>query len=146
VVDNYPIKGLLIPAKAHDAGVLLGDSDGSGEVEIKDATQTQQFLAEMSVNSFCENAADVNRDGKITAKDVETVCRYVLGQIDLDEEQLRLANVWQPEVEEPCVNLRDALLIRQYLEGEDVAFYQPSPLPDPEENEENTEENEEENA
>lgn len=91
-------------------------------------------------------AGDVNRDGKITAKDVETVCRYVLGQTDLDEEQLRLANVWQPEGEEPCVNLRDAFLIRQYLEGEDVAFYQPSPLPDPEENEGNTEENEEEQA
>ncbi|MBQ1255502.1 MAG: hypothetical protein IIX91_06915, partial [Clostridia bacterium] len=89
---------------------------------------------------------DVNRDGKITAKDVDAVCLYVLGQIELDEEQLRLANVWQPEGEEPCVNLRDALLIRQYLEGEDVAFYQPSPLPDPEENEENAEENEEEQA
>lgn len=77
VVDNYPIKGLLIPAKAHDAGVLLGDSDGSGEVEIKDATQTQQFLAEMSVNSFCENAADVNRDGKVNIDDVTITQRYL---------------------------------------------------------------------
>ena len=88
---------------------------------------------------------DVNRDGKITAKDVDAVCLYVLGQTELDEEQLRLANVWQPEGEEPRVNLRDALLIRQYLEGEDVVFFAPDPVEtpegDPEENEEEKEEN-----
>lgn len=77
VIDNFPIKGLLVPADVHDAGVLLGDSDKNGEVVIRDATLIQQFLAEMNVSSFCQNAADVNRDGKVNIDDVTITQRYL---------------------------------------------------------------------
>ena len=81
-------------------------------------------------------AGDVDRDGRITVKDVNVICLYALGQTALDEEQLRLANVWQGEGEESVVDLRDAFWIRRYIEGKNVTFYESVPTENENEEEE----------
>lgn len=62
-------------ASADTAKLLLGDSDGSGEVNILDATAVQRKLGELHVQAFNENAADINADG-VDITDATYIRRY----------------------------------------------------------------------
>ena len=57
---------------------ILGDADSNGTVNVTDATQIQQYLAQLKVvESFDSDAAEVNRDGKLDIKDVTNIQLYL---------------------------------------------------------------------
>ncbi len=63
----------------NEGGVLVGDVDLNGVVNINDATLLQRYLAEFTTLSTNQlRAADVNKDGKINVKDVTAIRRMLL--------------------------------------------------------------------
>ncbi|WP_316608925.1 carbohydrate-binding domain-containing protein [uncultured Ruminococcus sp.] len=59
---------------------VLGDADGSGEVDTLDATWIQRALNDYAVpDSFSETAADVDGDGEMSIIDVTFILRYCVG-------------------------------------------------------------------
>ena len=60
-------------------GVILGDTDGDGEVSILDATEIQRHLASLPTQSFDETAADTDRDGEVTILDATKIQRHLAG-------------------------------------------------------------------
>ncbi len=62
------------------SGYVLGDADGSGDVDTIDATWIQRSLAGFKPSdSINEAAADVDGDGDVTAIDVTFILRYCVG-------------------------------------------------------------------
>ena len=60
---------------------ILGDTDGNGEVEIRDATWIQRKIAEMDLPfEFDNKKAAVDDDGEITVMDA-TAIQYYLAQM-----------------------------------------------------------------
>ncbi|MDO4893661.1 MAG: dockerin type I repeat-containing protein, partial [Eubacteriales bacterium] len=58
--------GFPVAASAAENEVLLGDADGSGAVDVTDATMIQMIAAELAtVSAERLKAADVNGDGKV---------------------------------------------------------------------------------
>ncbi len=57
---------------------LLGDSDLSGKINIKDATTIQKFVAKLiSLSDISLFAADANEDGKQNIKDATEIQKYL---------------------------------------------------------------------
>ncbi len=78
VIDNYPIKALLIPADTHDKGALLGDADGNGLVNINDVTAVQRHVAQVTeLIGTRFRAADVNNDGLVNINDATELQRFL---------------------------------------------------------------------
>lgn len=64
----------IIPAKGP---YLLGDANGSGDVESTDVTAIQRKISNLKFNSgFCRGAADVDGDGAVTIIDATYIQRY----------------------------------------------------------------------
>ena len=60
---------------------IPGDTDGNGEVEIRDATWIHRQIAEMDLPfEFDNKKADVDGDGEITVMDA-TAIQYYLAQM-----------------------------------------------------------------
>lgn len=57
--------------------IILGDSDGDGNVTILDATGIQRHLASLTTTSFNENAADVDQDNSVTILDATAIQRHL---------------------------------------------------------------------
>ncbi|MBQ7810784.1 MAG: dockerin type I repeat-containing protein, partial [Clostridia bacterium] len=58
--------------------VLLGDANGNGEVNIKDATTIQKASAKiLTLNDEEKLRSDVNADGKVNVKDATAVQKYI---------------------------------------------------------------------
>ena len=68
---------MLIQVSAADSYVR-GDADADGDVTILDATAIQRKLAELSISSFNEKAADVDGDG-VNILDATMIQRYLAG-------------------------------------------------------------------
>lgn len=69
--------GFPVVASAAENEVLLGDADGSGAVDVTDATMIQMIAAELAtVSSERLKAADVNGDGKVDVVDATLVQQY----------------------------------------------------------------------
>lgn len=65
---------LIIPARGP---YLIGDADGSGDVDINDATVVQRKLAEMEIGcGYCADAADADRDGELSVTDATAIQRF----------------------------------------------------------------------
>ena len=63
----------------------LGDVDLNGELNIKDATELQKFLADIiSIDDDAMKNADFNQDGKLNILDV-TSLRKFLAKVNNDE-------------------------------------------------------------
>ena len=62
-------------------GYFCGDADGNGVVALTDVTAVQYLLAELSVPSFDERAADVDGDG-VEINDATWIRRY-LAEIEI---------------------------------------------------------------
>ncbi len=57
---------------------ILGDVNGDGKVNIKDATQIQKFAAKIiSLTDAEQIRADVNADGKVNIKDATAIQKFV---------------------------------------------------------------------
>ncbi len=60
--------------------VLLGDADGNGKINARDATIVLRFDAKASgTESFVFEAADVDGNGKVNARDATYILRYDAG-------------------------------------------------------------------
>ena len=57
----------------------IGDPNGDGKIDIRDAIVMRRFIAGGYGASLNEEAADVNYDGKIDIKDVIVLRRYITG-------------------------------------------------------------------
>ena len=57
----------------------LGDVDGSGEVNVKDATAIQKNIAGLEVLSYNADAADADEDGNVNVKDATAIQKWVAG-------------------------------------------------------------------
>ena len=59
---------------------LLGDANGDGKVNVKDATQIQKAAASLvNLDEEQAQAADVNGDGKVNVKDATAIQKFVAG-------------------------------------------------------------------
>lgn len=56
-----------------DPGKILGDVNGDGRVDVKDATAIQKVFAGYDVNLFDKSVADFNKDGKMDVKDAVAI-------------------------------------------------------------------------
>lgn len=68
------------PASPDEIFVLLGDADGNGKVNIKDATYVQKCVA--GITNLSDNGkytADSNADGKINVKDATEIQKFLAG-------------------------------------------------------------------
>ena len=74
-LDNYPVKGVLIPASLH--GDIRGDVNGDGAVTIIDAVLIQRRLAGLDAATYNERCADADGDGEITILDATCIQRWL---------------------------------------------------------------------
>lgn len=63
---------------------VIGDADGSGDVNILDATVIQRYLAAMTTRKFIEENADADENGEVTILDATAIQRYLVGFNSLD--------------------------------------------------------------
>lgn len=56
-----------------DPSKILGDVNGDGRVDVKDATAIQKVFAGYDVNLFDKSVADFNKDGKMDVKDAVAI-------------------------------------------------------------------------
>ncbi len=60
-----------------DPGKLLGDVNGDGKVDVKDATAIQKAYTGYDVNPFDESVVDYNKDGRKDVKDAVAIQKYL---------------------------------------------------------------------
>ncbi len=58
--------------------VLLGDVDGSGEIDVRDGVRIKQYLAQMAVE-INETNSDVNKSGKVDSTDSVLIMKKLAG-------------------------------------------------------------------
>lgn len=93
--DHYFFKGEAVQTKGINIAELLapyhipeilGDADGNGKLNVKDATTLQKYIA--SITTLTEEAlslADVNGDGKVNVRDATTIQKVLAGLIPADK-------------------------------------------------------------
>ena len=97
---------MATPSEA--TALLLGDTDGDGEVCITDATKIQRYVAKMTlIDNDCRCSADIDSDGIITIMDATSVQRwlahfsvtYPIGEpIDIPADESNPAVITEPTV------------------------------------------------
>lgn len=66
------------PSTTDTSGLILGDADNNGKVNIKDATLIQKHAAKLTtIADECFVLADVNSDLKINVKDATAIQKYL---------------------------------------------------------------------
>ena len=75
-LDNFSIKAYVVPT-GEEEPLILGDADGDGKVTVLDATVIQRHLAEMSTESYVEEASDADGDGEVTILDATAIQRFL---------------------------------------------------------------------
>lgn len=78
--NGIKVTSVIISADEIDDTVkeILGDSNGNGEVNVKDATQIQKAAAKLlGLDLPSQLRADVNADGKVNVKDATAIQKYV---------------------------------------------------------------------
>ncbi len=61
----------------------VGDSNGDGKIDIKDATTIQKCIAKISaLTPQQQKAADANCDGKVDINDATLIQKYLAKYID----------------------------------------------------------------
>ena len=62
----------------NEEGKLLGDANGNGEVNVKDATTVQKASAKLiALDENAKLCSDVNSDGKVNVKDATAIQKYL---------------------------------------------------------------------
>ena len=63
---------------------VMGDSDGNGKVNIKDATLIQKHLAQIdTIEEYKLQCADTDKDGNVTIKDATLIQKFIAHIIPL---------------------------------------------------------------
>lgn len=79
--DGVTVTSVITPvgeATDDTAKEILGDSNGNGLVNVKDATQIQKATAKLlELDTAAQLRADVNKDEKINIKDATAIQKYV---------------------------------------------------------------------
>lgn len=74
----------LLKAAIVEAKYILGDVDGSGEVNSGDVTALLQYIVGMGAsNNFVSAAADVDGSGEINSGDVTKLLQVIVGAAEL---------------------------------------------------------------
>lgn len=99
--------------------VQHGDINGDGEVNGKDVTRLQKYLADKENNKLDDQElanADVNEDGIVDDKDVDALMKYIAGwDITLPYKE-ETKNIMYGDVnEDGVVNGKDATRLQKYL-------------------------------
>ncbi len=71
--------GTFLCVSADSTILYLGDADLSGDVNVKDATAVQKFVAGMPVAVFSETAADADESDDINVRDATLIQKYTAG-------------------------------------------------------------------
>ncbi len=76
-----PLRGYIYDGTAEPGTpyVLLGNANGDGAVDTKDAVLLKKYLAGFEGIEFNHDAADVNVDGKVDSKDAVRLLRHLAG-------------------------------------------------------------------
>ncbi|MBN1696215.1 MAG: glycoside hydrolase family 11 protein [Spirochaetales bacterium] len=61
---------------------ILGDANGDGEIDIRDALVTAQYYVGLAPANFIPAAADTNCDGAISIVDALVIAQYYVGLVD----------------------------------------------------------------
>lgn len=69
-----------------ETGVLLGDADGSGKVDLQDVYAMEAYIDGETPEGFNSENADVNKDGIVDQNDVSLVKEYLAGNIQLTDD------------------------------------------------------------
>lgn len=78
---------------------IYGDSDGDGNVSVKDATHIQKHIAELELTgTFCDEMADCDTNGRLSVKDATCVRKY-LAHIENSGEAGNIIEYIPPETE-----------------------------------------------
>ena len=78
VPTEVPTNKPSVPADEY----MIGDADGDNQVNIKDATTIQKFIASIELKSFNEAAADANRDNQVNIKDATEIQKHIAGLLE----------------------------------------------------------------
>lgn len=81
--DKYAGTDIECSFMTEDAGPIMGDVNGNGEVDIDDAVCILRHLVNKPNDNFVEAAADVNDNGEIDIDDAVMVLKYLVGKIDV---------------------------------------------------------------
>ena len=76
---NTPIISDVVIVVEYVSDTILGDSNGDGEINVKDAISIRRIITGGYGEVVNEEAADANKDGKIDVKDVVMIRRFVVG-------------------------------------------------------------------
>ena len=93
---SAPVSAFGISAQSARA-VVLGDVNGSGELDLPDAVAILRHLAHLSTGDFDESAADYNENGSADLSDAVAILR-VLAKLDPPKQDL----MDTVEIEEHC--------------------------------------------
>ncbi len=69
------------PGAVVDPELKLGDADGDGQVNVKDATAIQKVVAGLEVATYNEAVADADENGSVNVKDATAIQKWVAGLI-----------------------------------------------------------------
>ena len=121
VFTVLPLTAGAEAAAADEKTLLLGDSDGDGEVAVPDATAIQRTLAYLPAASYHERASDSDQDGVVTIVDATSIQRHLAGLPTN-------VNIGRPLTE--VYITREVPVLRSSLDSDEVAvlrFYADQP-------------------
>ncbi len=81
--EEQPSQSESNPATADELEYLIGDANSDGNINVKDATQVQKFVASLVIlNDIQYLAADANEDGVVNIKDATAIQKFIAGILD----------------------------------------------------------------
>lgn len=84
MLSIIPMDAQSVYARENQEGILYGDADGNGAVELLDANFMERYAAgeEDAVENIRFTEADVNADGVVDDIDIQMVKDYLVGNLD----------------------------------------------------------------
>ena len=76
-VDGKAIPAICVVTVVDDTGVLIGDVNGDGRVNVSDVSTLINMI--LGITEKDETAADVNGDGRVNVSDVSALINIILG-------------------------------------------------------------------
>ena len=77
--DHRYVDGACTNCGAEEKQVLLGDVNGDGRINARDARALLRFIAGLEDGQLDERVADFNEDGRVNARDARAMLRFIAG-------------------------------------------------------------------